>query len=199
MKLRWYHFGLPVLVVLLVLELACSSGSDSPPVDETDPPDDSTSSSGGEQDPPNPGSGEPTPICTVPMTKVFTYEGRDVYTADVNLEGTVNTCVLTQSTEFRAASATMQIGYLAGSPGYSIDARPDYEITSVEPGTLRPGKEAADVLEDNTITFTARRRDGADAGPDAGPNPTRRLRVHMTSDTDPAKWTLSLYAFEVMP
>jgi len=203
--IRWSLLAAPLLFTALAAEVACGSGSSSPAEEEPSPTPTSTSSSSGEPGPePSPTwdaslPPETPPLCTVPMTKVSTFEGRDIYTADVELEGTPATCVLKASTAFRDPFVPMQIGYLAGSPGYSIDARSDYEVTSVSPGTLRATKEAADVLEDQTITFTVRRRDGVDAGPDAGPNPTRKLVVRMTSDPDPSKWTLSLYAFETVP
>lgn len=137
----------------------------------------------------------PEPIllerCTVPTGYVATFDGRNVYRVDLDLNLAAEPCALrTSTTMAQDPTAHIYIGYLAGSPGYSINARDDYAITFVQPGTLRPDGSAADVLEDQVISFTVERR--ADAGAAIGvPAPEGRLeiQIRMNGGNDP--WTVT--------
>ncbi len=147
----------------------------------------------------------PAALCTIPMTKVESFEGRDIYDADLDLTKAPGSCAIRTSTKFRDAAVAVQIGYLAGSSGYSIDARPDYRITEASPGTVRPDGSAADVKEGDVVTFRIERRAPAETPEffqDAGPAGAWRVKIRMNPDgtppdrTDYSKWTLSLLSFE---
>lgn len=138
-------------------------------------------------------------LCTIPMTKVETFEGRDIYDADLDLTAAPGSCAIKTSTKFRDVAVAVQIGYLAGSSGYSIDVRPDYRITEASPGTVRPDGSAADVKEGDVVTFRIERRAPAETPEffqDAGPSGAWRMKIRMNPDPDYAKWTLSLLSFE---
>src|SRR5690606_16849464 len=96
------------------------------------------------------------PICTVPVGLV-SEDGPDfkVYKVDVKLTGAAGTCVVHTSTQFEAPNdVEMQIGFLSGSPGYSANPRPDYQITSASPGTVVDEGEAANLMEGDLVTLT---------------------------------------------
>jgi len=69
------------------------------------------------------------------------------------------TCLLMPETAPRKPHK-LTIGYLAGSRGFSIDARPDYQIDSIASGgVLRPGGTAADCREEEVVTFRCGERE----------------------------------------
>lgn len=137
----------------------------------------------------------PPAICAVPVAKINTVEGRDLYMAytDVDSGPQDQVCPLHTSTDYRG---DIVFSFLSGSPGYSIDGRGNYEILTAEGAELLNDdfSSSANALEGDIVSITFRRRvfDDEDAGVVPG---TWSMRFRMVPDPDPAQWKVELYAF----
>lgn len=111
----------------------------------------------------------------------------DVDSGDPN-----QTCPVHTSTDFRG---DVTFSFLAGSPGYKIDGRGNYEILTATPATLfnEVATSSANALEGDVITITFRKRIFPDE--DAGTPPTWSMKFRMTPNPDPAQWKVELFAF----
>lgn len=141
-----------------------------------------------------PGDGGPTGICVVPVAKMGTENGRDLYMAftDVDSNPAPQTCPVHTSTDFKG---DVVFGFLSGSPGYRINGRGNYEILTATPATLENEAftSSAVALEDQIITMTFRKRIFPDE--DAATPPTWKMVFRMNSDPAPEKWNVELFSF----
>jgi hypothetical protein len=138
-------------------------------------------------------SPEPDPgpiICTVPVGKVDEVGGRGTYLTYVELGDPAGTCAVKTSTS-PVVGPPITIGFLSGSSGYSIDARPGYRIVSAVPGRVIGDGASAYLQEGNVVEVKFEPDEIADGGP-----ASYRMVFRMNADPDPAKWTVTLFVFE---
>jgi hypothetical protein len=136
-----------------------------------------------------------TPICSATVAKVAMRGDRELFIAytDVDSGDPNQTCPIHTSTN---EMGDIVFSFLAGSPGYTIDGRGNYEILSATPADLTnaAGVSYANTLEDQVVTITFRRRIFADEDASVPP-PIWTMKFRMVSDPDPAKWKVQLFSF----
>jgi hypothetical protein len=90
-------------------------------------------------------------------------------------------------------------GFLAGSPGYSIEGRGVTVILTADGAELENTEwtSYATALEDTMVTITFQRRVYPDEEAGAPP-PIWTMTFQMKSDPDPAKWQVELFSFSLV-
>lgn len=139
-------------------------------------------------------------LCSATVGFINKEGDRDRYMAfsDVDSNAQEQACPIHTSTNFMG---DIVFAFLAGSPGYTIDGRGNYEILTAVPSTAlvnQGGSSYANALEDQTIAITFRRRVFNDEDA-AVPPPTWAMSFRMVSNPDPAKWRVDLYSFSKTP
>lgn len=155
---------------------------------------------------------ELVPICTSPVALVGQFGGRDVFLSEVDIDGRFvddagadagplvtgdgGVVCPVQPVYHQTFFEKATVGFLAGSPGYSINVRNDYALSNAVGASLDPQGRAIDALEGNVVSFDiAPRPPDAGLPADAGPLPSWHVTLRMNPDPDASKWTVSVFEF----
>jgi len=142
-------------------------------------------------------------ICRVPLVLDGEFEGRPIYRLHVDMSGTEE-CALVAPGMAAFEPFPLGIGFLSGSPGYSIDIVTSYTIDAVANGQVVDAPRSVNAFENQMVRLTLSRAtpvSQADAG-DAGVVANRWI-VRFTLEGDPtnapAACVVALYELTAMP